>query len=138
MYTTPADAGGFPWNNGNSTGYVFTAQSSATTGETNTSNLITIDSDSGAGGTQPHQAAQHCADLNAHGNTDWYLPAKNELNVLYTNKAVIGGFNTSYPTGWYWSSSEFASGLAWYQRFDSGSQGFIGLETGLSIRCVRK
>lgn len=140
MYTTPADQGGIPWNNGNSSGYVTTSQTSATTGETNTGNLITIDSDSGVGGTQPHQAAQACADLNAHGQTDWYLPARDELNVLYTNRAAIGGFNTSgsFPAVYYWSSSEDDNNGAWYQRFGDGDQNDLSKLNGLSVRCVRR
>jgi hypothetical protein len=140
MYTTPADEGGIPWNNGNGSGYVTTSQTSTVTGEANTANLITIDSDSGVGGTQPHQAAQACADLSAHGQTDWYLPAKDELNVLYANEAAIGGFNTSgsFPAGYYWSSSENGSNFAWPQRFSDGVQGlFNGKANGLSVRCVR-
>ncbi len=140
MYTTPADAGQYPWNNGNSSGYTTTSQTSATTGETNTNNLITIDSDSGVVGTQPHQAAQYCADLSAHGQTDWYLPAKDELNVLYTNRAAIGGFNTSGspPAGNYWSSSEDSNDRAWGQRFSDGNQSNYGKATLPSVRCVRK
>jgi hypothetical protein len=140
MYTTPADEGGIPWNNGNGSGFVTTSQTSAVTGEANTGNLITIDSDSGAGGTQPHQAAQACADLSAHGQTDWYLPAKDELNVLYTNRAAIGGFNTSgsYPAGLYWSSSEDNSFRAWRQNFSNSVQSVNNKDGGVSVRCVRR
>lgn len=143
MYTTPADAGQYPWNNGNSTGRTTTNQTNATTGETNTGNLITIDSDSGVGGTQPHQAAQYCANLSGapgHGHDDWYLPAKDELNVLFTNRAAIGGFNTSgsYPAGYYWSSSEDDTNYAWNQRFSDGDQDDTSKFIGFSVRCVRR
>ena len=35
------------------------------------------------------------------------MPTKEELNVLFNNRAEIGGFNEtgSDPAGWYWSSS---------------------------------
>ncbi len=33
---------------------------------------------------------------------DWYLPSKAELNLLYTEKTVVGGF----ADGYYWSSTE--------------------------------
>lgn len=140
MYTTPADAGQYPWNNGNSSGYVQTNQASAITGEANTNNLITIDSNSSAGGTQPHQAAQYCADLSAHGQTDWYLPAAGEINVLYTNRAAIGGFNTSgsFPGGFYWSSTEEDWNRAWYKGFSGGASGVDYKYYVVSIRCVRK
>ncbi len=140
MYTTPADQGVIPWNNGNSSGYVTTSQTSATTGEANTTALIGLDSDSATGGTQPHLAAQTCADLTDHGQTDWYLPAKDELNVLYSNKVAIGGFNLSglSPAGYYRSSSESNNINAWYQRFSTGVQNFNQKQAGLSVRCVRK
>ncbi len=119
MYTTAADEGGFAWNNGNSSGYTTTSQTSTTTGETNTTNLLTINSDSGTAGTQPHLAAQQCANSTANGHSDWYLPAKDELDVLYTQQYRDRGFNVSgsFPTGYYWSSSEFSFSVAWYQKF---------------------
>lgn len=46
---------------------------------------------------------------------DWFMPSRNELEVMYDNKTVITGqggdafkTNTSY-----WSSSEFNSERAW-------------------------
>jgi hypothetical protein len=38
-----------------------------------------------------------------NGYTDWYLPSLAVLDVLYTNRAAIGGFNDSSR---YWSSDE--------------------------------
>ena len=51
------------------------------------------------------------------------MPTKAELNVLFRNRAAIGGFDTtgSNPAGWYWSSSRFYNG-AWAQRFSDGIQ----------------
>jgi hypothetical protein len=140
MFTTPADQGGIPWNNGNTSDYVITSQTSQTMGEANTNNLIMIDSDSGVGGTQPHQAAQACADLTDHGQTDWYLPAQDELNVLYTNKAAIGGFNIGggFPAGYYWSSSESSDVNVKSQRFSSGIPNLGTKQGGRSVRCVRR
>jgi hypothetical protein len=44
-YTAPADKGPIAWNKGNTVGYVSIGQTNTTTGETKTSNFITIDSD---------------------------------------------------------------------------------------------
>jgi hypothetical protein len=45
--------------------------------------------------------------------TDWRLPTKYELNLLYLQKTVVGVFATSY----YWSSTEYDDGTAWIQSF---------------------
>ena len=47
---------------------------------------------------------------------DWYLPSKYELNLLYLQKTVVGGFANDY----YWSSTEFDNNNAWQQYFSSG------------------
>jgi len=49
---------------------------------------------------------------------DWRLPTKEELNALYINKNVVGGFARDY----YWSSSESSNNSVWLQNFGSGSQ----------------
>ncbi len=57
-------------------------------------------------------AAKLCDDytITQNGTTydDWYLPSRNELQKLYDNKALIGGF-VNYE---YWSSTEVSIGGA--------------------------
>src|ERR1700733_12112296 len=65
-----------------------------------------------------NEAADHAKKLNREkylGYDDWRLPTKTELNVLFNNRAAIGGFDISdsLPTGWYWSSSQFNRWDAW-------------------------
>ena len=48
---------------------------------------------------------------------DWYLPSKHELNLLYLQKTVVGGFENNY----YWSSTEYFADRPWYQYFYYGS-----------------
>jgi hypothetical protein len=44
-----------------------------------------------------HPAAQFCEGLSIGGYTDWYMPAKNELEVCYYNlKPSTDANNTSY------------------------------------------
>ena len=47
-------------------------------------------------------AAKLVDALTDGGKSDWYLPSKDELNLLYLNKDLVGNF-----AGWsYWSSTE--------------------------------
>src|ERR1022692_3528523 len=40
-----------------------------------------------------NQAQKYAANLDAHCHQDWRVPTKGELNVLYNNRAAIGGFD---------------------------------------------
>jgi len=64
----------------------------------------------------------------------WYLPSKFELNLLYLQNSVVGGFST-YS---YWSSTEYDSDYVWRQNFYSGSQ-FIADKYGSAVyvRAIR-
>jgi hypothetical protein len=89
-----------------------------------------------------NSAKEYAQGLNmqkAHGRDDWHVPTKNELNVLFNNRAAIGGFNVSgsYPAGWYWSSSPYYIWGAWGQRFSDGDQNYGVKDIRSSVRCVR-
>jgi hypothetical protein len=82
-------------------------------------------------------AAQYCDDLEYGGYTDWFLPSKDELNLMYWNlkEKGLGGFASAS----YWSSfmrSVFASPC--FQRFDNGGQGEVRESTSLRVRAVRQ
>jgi hypothetical protein len=87
-----------------------------------------------------NQAAQYVGNLDAHGHHDFRAPSKSELNVLFNNRAAIGGFNVtgSNPAGWYWSFSPYGNDGAWAQRFSDGHQVYSDRDDGYSsLRCVR-
>lgn len=130
LYTTAADQGQFSWNNGTSN-WTVTGATSTSDGLANTNTLVAL-ADAGA----PYNAANACRALGA----EWYLPAQAELNVLYTNRAAIGGFNLSgsFPAGWYWSSSEHSDAGARNQSFSDGSQTGNTKYYDFSVRCVRR
>ena len=85
------------------------------------------------------EAMDYAAKLDAHGHDDWRLPTKNELNVLFNNRAAIGGFKVSGsgPAGWYWSGTQLFKWHAWEQRFSDGDQGYYNKDGHPSVRCVR-
>jgi hypothetical protein len=130
LITTAADQGLFSWNNGTSN-WTVTGTTSTSDGLANTNTLVAL-ADAGA----PYNAANACRAL----GSEWYLPSRDELNVLYTNRAAIGGFNESgsHPAGWYWSSSETNHACPWAQRFSDGLQSYCYKNYGLSVRCVRR
>jgi hypothetical protein len=64
---------------------------------------------------------------------DWYLPSKYELNLLYLQNTVVGGFASDN----YWSSSEFDNYDAWYQNFTNGFQSPNYKNSTYYVRAVR-
>ena len=83
-------------------------------------------------------AAAKIADAYAlNGYTDWFLPSIDELNLLYQQKTVVGGFVSN---SYYWSSTESDSVNAWALYFDYnyGQQQFSkGKGTSFRVRAVR-
>lgn len=147
MFTTPNDAPGtYTWNNGTVTP-IDTAMADCTTappgnvascwtGSANTAFLVGL-----TDGAHPYEAALYCHELVAHGHTDWYLPAQDELAVLYNNRAAIGNFTETgpWPSGFYWSSSEQWTYPARVIDFSNGTFHNYDKNDGpMSIRCVRK
>jgi hypothetical protein len=74
--------------------------------------------------------------------TDWYLPSKYELNLMYQNRALLAPFN--YGSGIYWSSTEGTANptnMAFEQEFMTGGGGFQdeGQKDWQNlVRCIRK
>ncbi len=62
-------------------------------------------------------AAKLCFDLVLNGFDDWFLPSKDELNQLYLQRKIVGGFSEDLRAA-YWSSTEYErSFAAWRQVF---------------------
>lgn len=74
--------------------------------------------------TTSNYAARLCNilvyEVNGERFSDWFLPSKTELNLMYENlqKQELGSFANDN----YWSSSEDDAGGAWKQYFDNGNQ----------------
>ena len=81
------------------------------TGLSNTNKIVAAHGNSGT------YAALLCANYVSGTYVDWYLPSKDELNLMYQQKAVLG-----ISTGDYWSSLEVSLGKAWEQEFGGGFQ----------------
>jgi hypothetical protein len=63
----------------------------------------------------------------------WFLPSLAELNALYAQKDVVGGF----AAGNYWSSSQDGANFAWFQNFGNGGQAGASKNGALDVRPVR-
>ena len=78
-------------------------------------------------------AAILCDQLVLKGFSDWFLPSKDELNVLFVRRAEVGGFTN----GFYWSSTEHGEGSAWEQAFNTGTQYYANKNFPIRIRAIR-
>jgi uncharacterized protein (TIGR02145 family)/gliding motility-associated-like protein len=126
LITTNNDIASLSWGrNGSSIG------TTTYVGSGNANTNIIVQNTSGL-----NNAAGVCYDLNINGYNDWFLPSKDELNKLYSNKNLIGGFLNRL----YWSSSEAQGGAfyAWSQNFSNGIQEAIyNRSVDMQVRPVR-
>ena len=63
----------------------------------------------------------------------WRLPNRKELDLLYQNRSIIGGFKNK-P---YWSLTENGFDLAWQLSFLQGDAGFVDKGNHCNVRFVR-
>jgi hypothetical protein len=82
-------------------------------------------------------AAKSCADYSvAMGGItygDWYLPSYYELNLLFGQKNLVGGFANT----WYWSSTENSQTGAYVQDFVTGAQSVFAKSLSYNVRAIR-
>jgi hypothetical protein len=95
---------------------------------------------------QRDRAAQLCDAMKVNGFSDWFLPSKDELNLMYINRETIGGFGRgtnreNWVENWrywvYWSSSQSFTSSAWGQGFGDGAQHLNDKHLTLRVRAVR-
>ena len=144
LEASPADVGDYTWgcwgyadNN-----YTWTTVGTGTavgTGAANTAAIIAACGSAGGLGSgirdgTASNAAAAAETYVLNGFTDWYLPSKDELNLLHAHKSVLGGFASNL----YWSSSEGDSTNAWFYWFGYADPGGYGSKSGtLPVRAVR-
>ena len=127
---------GIKWWNGISFVKTGATGTAIGTGQANTTAIVNMQ---GPGS----YAAQLCNDLVLGGYSDWYLPSRDELHILYHN---IGQWNAlglgnvgGFADFCYWSSSEHPSSRsqAWKQYFGPGSEGWFSKTYTWRVRAVR-
>ncbi len=88
-------------------------------------------------------AAALCLNSTNGGQSDWYLPSRNELNMLWNNNyTVVRSLSqisgaTQLQTAYYWSSTETATGNAWRFNFLDSSANSTIKSTTYYVRAVR-
>lgn len=87
------------WWNGS---FVATGAISSSDGAANTTTIIN------AQGNTNSYAAKLCRDYKGGGYNDWFLPAKDQLLLLYAQRSRVGGFGQYF----YWSSTEVDASMA--------------------------
>jgi hypothetical protein len=119
------------WNKGGDINdAIYEGYTSDLTGRANTTGLANLsDLES------PHYAAQYCENLSQDGHSDWYLPARSELFILYGHRAAIGNLLTDGSR--YWSSTEYNTENAIAVRM-TGSWGSLAKTNSYYIRCARR
>jgi len=134
--STDQSAAGIAWNPGGPL-VIGASADGCYAGKQNTEKIVSTL----AGATQ--YAAKLCSDLVITVNNvrydDWYLPSSFELNLLFRQKKVIGGFNET--SGIYWSSTESPStpgSSAWEQEFRYGNRYEDDKDMPNQVRCIRK
>jgi hypothetical protein len=87
-----------------------------------------------------NDAITACQELVMNGYSDWVLPNKDQLELIFKNlhQKGIGGFSSED----YWSSSEYNADYAWYFHFldgssDNGSGVYYGKHSTRQVRAVR-
>lgn len=88
-------------------------------------------------------AAKQCLDLVSGGQSDWYLPSRDELTTLYNaqfnvNRALsaISGA-TQLSEVYYWSSTEYVAASAWAITFNSGTTSIGAKGVANYVRAIR-
>ncbi len=104
----------------------------------------TIDIENGNNtGVASEIAVYLCTQYSINDYDNWFLPSKDELNLISLNKDVINATaitngGTEFYQRSYWSSTEFDAGHAWKQDINNGEQ-FTYAKThyACSVRAIR-
>lgn len=100
----------------------------------NTTHLVAIQAMLSGNLTNASTACnQYAPTVNGVMYGDWYLPSMYELNLLYAQKNIVGGFANAA----YWSSNEFNDQNSWLQNFGNGQVGTASRSSNQRVRAIR-
>ena len=119
-YTTSPGKYGYEWGGYNTkTGVTATAVGS---GLSNTNSLI-------AKNLQPRTSGWYVVwdkikEFRQSHSDKWFLPSKDELNLIYKARNNLSNLSTSSTEPMYWASSEYSGQYVCYQTFYNGGQNY--------------
>ena len=104
-------------------------------GEANTALVVAVME---AAAPVTNTAAQLCDALTVGGQSDWFLPSRDELNEMYDALELnnLGSFESA-TNPHYWTSSEQQATQGYFQWFSDGYQANAHKGNSYRVRCVR-
>lgn len=97
-----------------------------------------------AAGIADHPAAEHCVNYAGGGFSDWHMPARSQMTLMYNNLAGHAEFSaTASSNDYVWTSREYSSSAAYARRFSDGYETYFASQaakdfTNLRTRPVRR
>ena len=103
-------------------------------GASNTFNIVNILKDNNGF----FYAAKYLSVYGRGGRFDWYLPSKDELDIIYKNRNQIRWEINQFGNSVYWSSSNDSIGTnVWVQDFSNGKQTLANQLDTCAVRAIR-
>ena len=130
---TSDQSSGIAWITGGSTQTTENGNTNPALGYGEDNTYAMMDQTGYTGGAAQVCYSYEATDADGEVWDQWILPSKDELNKLYINRAVVGGFDTNKS---YWSSSESSSINAFVQVFTGGSQTSNNKNTSNAVRAI--
>jgi hypothetical protein len=130
--STADQSTGIRWSGGSFT-YTMAREDGVCAGKANTT-IIIASQGYGDGATY---AARVCGEYSVTIGSvtygDWYLPSKYELNLMFLQKSILGGFSNNA----YASSTEIDNIGVWVQNLNSGGQDGGNKSLTFYVRAIR-
>lgn len=82
--------------------------------------------------SKEHPAAKLASEFTADGHSDFYLPARRELQLAEANTPE------TFSKGYHWSSTQYSAYFAYYMDFEVGWQSLTAKGTERLVRPVRR
>ena len=81
---------------------------------------------------EAHPAADRATSYSCDGQSDYYLPARRELQLAEANCPEV------FSDGWHWSSTQRSAYTAFYMYFVDGNQNYYAKDYEFRVRPVRR